>query len=108
MTKLEFRKTKQQWILPDRNVGEDVLSNLGHYERSRRTLLVDIFYQARTSVDANRIDPMADTILDQMVPEHRRNTRHSALLYILRSNFTKKFFYSDGCLSSSNETAVGG
>lgn len=62
------------------------------------------------SADANRIDPMADTILNRAVPEHRRSTRHSArqVLYILRTDFAKKFFYSDGCLSFFNETVLGG
>jgi len=76
---------------------KDVLSNSGHFERSCWRILL-----------GNRIDPTADTILDRMVPEHRRNTPRAQVLYILRSDFAKKFFYSDGRLSFFNETALGG
>jgi len=86
---------------------KDVLSNLGHFERSLR---VGVFYWARTSVDANRIDPTvrsADTILNRMVPTQKKHSARQ-VLYILRSDFAKKFFYSDGRLSFFNETALGG
>lgn len=84
--------TWQNETTVDRNVGEDVFSNLGHYERSCRTLRVGIFYRARTSVDANRIDPMADTTLDRVVPEHRRNTRHSARYFIFCEATSRRNF----------------
>jgi len=69
-------------------LGKDVLSNSGHFERSLR---VSVFYWARTSADANRIDPTADTILNRMVPEHRRNTPRARYFIFCEATSRRNF-----------------